>query len=89
MAIRFNPLTGFYEKVYPIASQADAIAGTSNDKMMTPLATAEAIAALAGGFIKDPQGNVYVTPNLRYTPTDPPQEQTLQNGAWVTVRTVQ
>lgn len=32
----------------PIASQAEAEAGTANDKAMTPLRTAQAIAALAG-----------------------------------------
>lgn len=34
---------------YAVASQAQAEAGTANDKYMTPLRTAEAIAALGGG----------------------------------------
>lgn len=40
--------------VLPLASQAEAEAGTANDKGMTPLRTAQAIAALAGGGGVDP-----------------------------------
>lgn len=37
----------------PIASQAEAEAGTSTDKLMTPQRTAQAIAALGGGGFTD------------------------------------
>lgn len=42
-----NPVVQFGNM--PLATQAEAEAGTANDKLMTPLRTAEAIAALAVG----------------------------------------
>ncbi len=39
----------------PVATQVEAGAGTANDKVMTPLRTAQAIAVLASGIV-GPQG---------------------------------
>jgi hypothetical protein len=41
-----------------------------------------------GGAILDPDGYYYVTPYLRFSPGSPPEEQTLQDGEWVTVTAI-
>jgi hypothetical protein len=41
-----------------------------------------------GGAILDPDGYFYVTPYLRFSPGSPPEEQTLQDGEWVTVTAI-
>jgi hypothetical protein len=51
-------------------------------------ANAAAPPATAVPLVTDAVGNMYITPFLRYTPGNPPQEQTLQGGVWVTVRSV-
>ena len=83
--------------VQPSAALTTAINATANGFATAAqgglAATALQVSTLAAALItigvRDSGGNFYVTPNLRYTNTNPPQEQTMQGGVWTTVRTVQ